>query len=241
MPHIDGHGDMDAGTDYSDFEYQHTRTAVELNADQSVDSNPRSTYLFEYDPLAGLGGLANNEVAELVYQEVIAGVEVDTETGDQSAASAFQMRGGFGINLDPVSVDQVVPGSFGGPSPGTNSRVLEETDSAISSTIEGSYTADELLQQYEVNGVIPFSGEIADISSGAGGAGAIDVMSHEKNWRELTGRGPVVNNDDELINIVSVNADNTVVDVNGFVRTHLVWDVAETSDAGRKFSVPMDD
>ena len=59
-----------------------------------------------------------------------------------------------------------------------------------------------------------------------------------KNMRNLTGRGPVLDQTDDLTVASRAIASDTVLSPIFRVQVSCIWDVAETSDAGRVFSVP---
>jgi hypothetical protein len=63
----------------------------------------------------------------------------------------------------------------------------------------------------------------------------------ERPWRQVTGRGPVLDSNDDIGVNSRLVVNDSIIGCVGQVRAHLVWDVAEVDDAGRAFSVPMDD
>lgn len=224
--------DADDVTDYSDFEYQQFSSRLQVNesADATGGSNPGVEGLLTFEPLGKIGGLDNNEVAELVYHELSAAVEWEDETGDQNVATFAEGRGVFGVNLNSAN-------SFPAKNQTVEGEILEATDHDPdnSNVFFKDLNDDRILQLWQTYSSAPFD----DAGGGTGGAGAADQFHAEKNWREMTGRGPVLDANDDLSILYALIAGDTIIDVNAVVRGHLVWDVAETSDAGRRFSVPM--
>lgn len=216
------------GTDYGEFKYDQfihevtgkNQSGGALNLDSAANA----------EPLQGQGGLDNNEVAELVYAELFVHVEHDDETGDQDAASDSEFRGTFGANLQESGQSLL-----GGTDPGWNGTELNENDGSFIRTPAGRYqTEDNVFQVFQANGALPSD----DSTNGPGSNGGSNVVQYEKNWRELTGRGPVLDANDDLVVVSRLIANDATIAVSGVLHGHLVWDVAEISDAGREFSVP---
>jgi len=61
--------------------------------------------------------------------------------------------------------------------------------------------------------------------------------SRRYHFRHNYGRGPVLD-DQDTIDVISRIINGTGGVVSGMIRMKLVWDIAETDDAGRRFSVP---
>lgn len=232
----------DDGTDvdYSDFEYQ--TVLIENILNPEGEANPRGLYSAVIEPLDAIGGLDTNEVAELVYYELQVDIEPEGEGGgDQTRSTAVEHRGVFGANLPEGGTMD-----FNGDEPN-----LTTIDSADPVQIRGSSTGsteinganeDGLFQQFAARGVYPFDDSgLETTQTGVSGGNVNNPLVYERNYRSLTGRGPVLDaNDDIVVNAVLVGSD-LISNVIGTVRLHLVWDTAEVDDAGRAFSVPMDD
>lgn len=225
---------MDAdGTDYSDFEYQTAALRTQVTPDDSVSTNPRARTVTSFEPLARIGGLDNNEVAELVYLETFADIEIeDEEVADQDVATTGELRGAVGINL-PAS-DSAFPESA---DVGFRGEVVEAANIPEDNvtTRGNSRSDDRILQQYFSGFGLPFD----DQTNGPGGSGTYNHFYAEKSYRSLTGRGPVLDANDDLSVSAAVNVSDSIIPIASNTRIHCVWDVAETSDAGRRFSVPM--
>jgi len=58
------------------------------------------------------------------------------------------------------------------------------------------------------------------------------------NYREIVGRGPVLDSSDDLTAVYDLEGEDVIVTFLGDISIQLIWDVAEVSDAGRAFSVP---
>lgn len=219
--------------DYSEYEYQHVDLSARIQEPYETP-NARVAFGANIDPLGGVGGLSTNEVAELVYFELQARIEYETEEGDQTQSSAVEHRGIFGANL-PVGAGIPADPDVSGF---TTTRELEPTDArdGQDATLEVSQTTDDrIFQHFLSDGTIPFDG--AD----GGGGNANNANTYEKNYRQLTGRGPVLDSNDDLTVNQIIVVDDGSSSIQGNVRLHMVWDIAEVDDAGRAFSVPSDD
>jgi hypothetical protein len=97
-----------------------------------------------------------------------------------------------------------------------------------------SSTRDDIFQHFRTVG-FP---QITDTTGGLGAGGSVDGFYSMKNFRDLVGRGPVLDSNDDLTVLGRVVNANTAIDVRGDVRIWAAWDVAEVDDAGRAFSVP---
>jgi len=177
------HMDLDSSdeTDYSSFEYQ-TAAAEIGSLGTGSNNNPRVGAVLDFEPLESVGGLANNEIAELVYMEVTASIEYETESGDQSFDSSAEFRGAIGINLPQDDAALPGEGNFRDQDP---IEVTQNTDALVRSR---SRVDDRWLQLFETRSGAPF----LDTAAGAGGGQAADHFHSQKNWRQLTGRGPVI-------------------------------------------------
>lgn len=223
--------DTSESTDYGSFDYQQGECRLEFKA----DGNLRGAAAFSFDPLAAIGGLDNNEVAELVYHSITVQPEIEDENGDQDVGTAFEIRGLFGANIDGFKGEEIAP--TGQDPADAEIYDLDNISEANVSALQTDVARDEVFEIFRSVSSLPFD----DQTNGPGGGLGVAQAQKEKSWRNLTGRGPVLDNNDDLGILISQNVGDTVSDVAANVRYHLVWDVAETSDAGRAFSVPMDD
>lgn len=216
-----------ADTDYSDFQYQTAQFALG-GTPQGPDNNVSVSGVTSIPPLAGVGGLDNNEVAELVAIEVIAYLEIEDEFNDQTTHTQVQGRGVVGANLSTTQDAFVqagnkyegdtfdVSGDLGGP----NADALTMTDD----------------RKFQIFVMSADAG--ADDGTSGGAGGSTDNFHATKNFRELVGRGPVLDSSDDVTCAIDVNTGDLVNLFTGLVHVHMIWDVAETDDAGRAFSVP---
>jgi len=226
---MDGHT---TGTDYSDFEHQYIQSQVAFEgAGNLVGTNQNMEAKLDYEPLEAGGGLDQNEVAELVYFRLSYGIEIEDESADQDVATTGEMRGTFGANLPKsrnafVNVGQEKSGDVIGAFNGVNEdqvRVVGEVT-----------TDDRIFTHFKQTSGWPAD----DQTNGPGSNGATGFRSHEKNYRDVLGRGPVLDSNDDLSFAIGINASDNVLNFIGEVRAQLYWDVAEVDDAGRAFSVP---
>jgi hypothetical protein len=220
-----------ADTDYSSFENQFVAFEHVM---EDVTGNARAKTGVEFEPLQGNGGLNQNEIAELVYYQIQVSLEFeDEEAGDQDVGTASEFRGTLGINLP---VDQAFIDSDGVLNQTVESDPEGTTRNCTQRAILQEGVEERILQHYLARGAPPF-----DDASGPGGASVNDGTVYERNYRQLTGRGPVLDATDDLVLSGTNIIGDGVIEQIGSVRAHLVWDTAEVSDAGRAFSVPSDD
>lgn len=217
--------------DYSDFEYQQTTFAVEHDENNFTSGSVASQVQQEIGVLESIGGLDNNEVAELVYVEVDATIRHDLAGPDQDVGSETILRFAFGANF-PVGT-QFLPRSNSqqGPSQTINSVGGINEAGVIE---EGSdVSEDRIFVRGEMNKVPAFD----DVDGPGGGAGSAPYVK-ERDYRNTTGRGPVLDRSDDLTVQIGFQQDDEVIGATATIDVHMIWDVAETSDAGRRFSLP---
>lgn len=222
----------DDGTDmdYSDFEYE----TFSIEHAGNGDPNLNVARAFQWEPLQQIGGLDVNEVAELVYMEISAAIEYEDEDGDQNLASDAELRGVIGANLDGVNDLHAH----------SNSRLQVVDEDEVNGTLAGQGGLSDLKNESRI--FAPFnaygSAPATSAANGAGSNGASTVIQTNRNWRGLTGRGPVLDSSDDMSVVARLISGQTAdISVVGSIRGHLVYDTAEVDDAGRAFSVPMDD
>lgn len=200
-----------ASTDYSDFEYQQTAHSVTLGDSGNVNA----TGGFQVEPLEGQGGLNTNEVAELVAMFVTVSVEYEGEEG--TAPSDYECRGVIGANLgnnDSFELEN-----------GANSA---EDGTLITGTSSNPSFASYVEAEDQIFIPVRHDGSTE---------GSPNTIQYERQWRELTNRGPVLDASDSIdtvLRLVKSGGNN----MRAVARLHLIWDTAEVSDAGRAFSVP---
>lgn len=228
--------DSDDVTDYSDFEYQQivAETVLQEQQDATGDGDVLVRAQYDAEPIGDIGGLDNNEVAELVYMEVTADLTFRDETADQDVATTSRLEGAVGVNLS--GDENALPSKRSGTTEGDIIVTSDIDEDNVNITGFGG-SDDRWLQMFTTDASLPFD----DQTNGPGGSGSHDQFHAEKNFRAVTGRGPVLDSSDDISIPVEINVGDTIINVIGTVRVHMVWDVAETSDAGRRFSVPMSD
>lgn len=225
-------GDEDM-TDYSSFKYQQVRGRLVIDQPANTQGNsPRAVGITQVEPLRSVGGLEQNEVAELVYLEVFANMEFESESADQNVGQNTEHRGSVGINLPSndaafVNDGDIVDGKFGQNTDGLDTNTGNTRVQAV------TRSEDRILQMYKHH-----TGPAFDTGSGPGGGHSSDHFHATKNYREMTGRGPVIDASDDITLAQAVISGDILLEHRGVLTAHMVWDVAETSDAGRRFSVP---
>lgn len=216
-----------SGTDYGDFRYQQIVYEHANAAEAGGETNPNTTGITNVEPLAGRGGLDTNEVAELVYFTLYAEVEAEYNSGEQALESGTQFRGAFGANI-PADVEAMPNPDRAGDEPVT----VIENKRGEASLDAFSDTNDNIFALFSLQGGPAFS------ANGPGGGQDNGHSFQEKHYRQITGRGPVLDANDNLSVISRLAMENSVIGEQGNVRIECIWDVAETDEAGRAFSVP---
>jgi hypothetical protein len=216
------------GVDYSDFVSQ--MVVIETGLD-ATGQGARIRAAHNVEPLEGQGGLSANEVAELVYLETSAQVEWDDETNDQNVATQGEYRGAVGVNLP--ATDSAFPART--QVEGTGEIISTQNGDEPDIVRQYSLTDNAYLQQFMAYATAPFD----DQTSGPGGSGSNEGFYAEKPYRSLTNRGPVLDQNDDITVLDSLIVGDSIIAQTGVLRLHMLWDVAETDDSGRRFSVPF--
>jgi len=212
--------------DYADFRQQHA--VVQIGRDTNGSQNPNIKAATKIEPLSGVGGLQNNEVAELVHLKVLAQIEYEQESADQDVGSASEHRGVIGINLPaknsafPQSVSNQIETD------------IFDDDGGAEFSNAATLTDNKYLDQYMVRGAPAFDDQV----NGTGGGEGTGSYHNSIHYRNLTGRGPVLDQNDDITALQALNISDSVITESAQLRLSMVWDVAETSDAGRQFSLP---
>jgi hypothetical protein len=215
---------MGSGVDYSDFQYQQAQFGI-FNGFNGPGGNGNVAGQAKFEPLEGAAGLDNNEVAELVYLQTDVYIEYESEQNDQNTASATELRGVVGINL-PASGQAELDNRTGG-------SVTPYDGGSADFQVTAESVDDRVLENFSVIGSPPFDDE-----AGPGGNAAENGRLYEKAYRQITGRGPVLDSTDDITINARIIQDDSILPERGNVNLHMIWDVAEVSDAGRAFSVP---
>lgn len=217
--------------DYSDYRHQNVNLQYDLPNQETGGGNGRAAYSYTFDPLDDVGGLDSNEVAELVYLETIAFIEYEDETADQNVGATENFVGMIGANLSP--------NNFGERGVTVEGEIIESdttVDTSVLQTTFGDSTTDSsAFQPFKVTDNAPFDDE----ANGLGGGSGAGLFHAEKAYRDLTGRGPVLDQTDNMEAIGRIISSDSVIEVRGNLNLHMIWDIAEMDESGREFQVPM--
>lgn len=200
---------MNTGIEYPDFDYQ----VIEFNTNQDTGSS--NSAVVEVEPLEDRGGLASNEVAELVAMRVWLAVETEDEESDYSTTASYEIHGHIGSGLSEAQINGL-SGGDGQPGRQFNSGGDDELDGVeyISQTDSGIFDTF----RYEFS------------------AGGTKAAHQSTNFRDISMRGPVLDQTDNIEIGARVVASEAPAEFH--VRIRCVWDTAELDEAGREFSVP---
>jgi len=217
-------GSTDASTDYSDFEYQQLQFTLGAEAANGAGAVTSQAAL-GVSPLDDIGGLANNEVVELVAYRITVAVNPNDPAiaGDQNVGGGTYFQGAFGANADDTDV---LPDEF-------DFLTTNVGPDNTAQTIQ-SASRDEIFELFQGS----FSLAFDDETNGLGGGQDSVLYSEERDLRGTTGRGPVLDQTDDVTVAAKIIQNDSVQNPELVVHVHCIWDVAETSDAGRAFSVP---
>lgn len=216
---------------YSDFEHQHVEFRANLD---NPDNSASYAVTQSVRPLEDRGALDNDEVAELVAIRVYPAIGIDDPgavAGSDTAPGKLEFRGVLGANLDGADqldaptgtgdVEDIVTNE--GNEGDLNAEVTNKTRSGV------FYHWDTQLQT-------PFE----DATSGAGGTGGVtgDTAAEFINLRELFGRGPILDQSDDMTARLRIIHDNVSFSTENALRVTMYWDVASVSSARREFGLP---
>ncbi len=218
------------GTDYADYEYQKV-SLVQPAAEAGNDFPRESVVKANIEPLEDIGGLSNNEIAELVAFRLEIGFDGDDAAteGDQNVGGTHFITGALGANI----TDDALPVE-GGTIVGDVETVSGTSSSPAQAT---SKSDDAVFEVYQAEASLPFD----DQTNNTGGGAFFQSHLHDRNYRDSVGRGPVIDQNDDLTIVQRVKSNDAVITPIVSVTVHCIWDVAETDDAGRRFAVPTDD
>lgn len=222
--------DGDEETDYASFNYQH----VDYRHNETGDNSARSIVTAGVEPLQASGGLDINEVAELVAIRTTASVSGDRfgDAGD-TAQGHVQFRGVLGANLDSTT-DLLDDGGDLRNELVNEGTVLDENDGADGDLKVQGHDKEEVFYHFLTGNDTPFSSD----SGSVGGGGGHIFLNEMINFRDMVGRGPVIDSNDEISIVSNINKNQVETVAEGNLRVTMVWDVATTNDSGRRFSLP---
>lgn len=222
--------------DYSDFQTQMVRAFAFYNPPpDGADQIGGIVVEYDVEPLEGIGGLANNEVAELMYLETNAIVDIAEAADAREVQTGHaDLSGMVGINLT-ARQDFVRSSTVDG-----EATLVDEVNGAVLDTDAfraPTVTDNDRLQMFEA-----FAGFGSGDPNGSGQGGySYTPFQDHKNFRGTHGRGPVLDQTDK-ISILAESSTPGLANPDSLiemeVRLTMYWDIAETSDAGRRFSVP---
>lgn len=219
--------------DYTSFERQH----IYYNHRARGGASGNTEVTAQLDPLEGQAGLDQNEVAELVAL-VAPQIQVAAdgyEAQSNSSPGNIDFRGVFGLNLQDKR-DQVLQGA----DVDRTGDVIQENDGGDASGGPRiiSKNEDGILWSFDVTAEVGFK----DGGSSAGGSGGGHQLVTYPNvdFRELYGRGPIVDSADELGFVTTNNKNGVGYFAENTIRMTAVWDVATVDDAGRQFGIPSE-
>jgi len=170
---IDMSGSDGGSVDYSSFEYQQMVAQLELreSGDSTGGSNPRAQAVVNFEPLGDIGGLDQNEIAELAYLETHAVMEIEDESDDQNVATTAEQRGTVGLNLPSDGPGaSVSPDSTAGTDVPGDVVQVKQIDESNVEAFGRDRAEDRIMQVFKSSAALPFD----DQTNGPGGAGSHD-------------------------------------------------------------------
>jgi len=202
-------------TEYADFEVQSFEFSLQLDTNDS--GSGRATFESSVEPLEGTGGLDNDEVAELVHLDAA----IAPEPEDNFTTLGFlETRATLGINLDSIGDLMRSAPSFANGGEGSVLNIDTGQNPSVETTqLVGTERLMELRSQFFGGG-----------------------MDHERrsyHFRDLYGRGPGFDPDDDLSAVSRIIIENGGVSGEHHITItgRAVWDIASVEDRGQQFSV----
>lgn len=214
-------GDM---PDYTDFEHE----AIYYETQHTGSSSSGTDLVnYQHEVLEDRGGLESDEVAELVH--AVLSYKLDPQsTGAAPQNGSVGIHWGSNIAQDEVLYNSPVDfnGSFelnntGASTTSSNLRGRVIDDPGLFSVIAGAYTT-----------------AADDNTNGGAAAQEGDQAVVAKNFRDLFGRGPVLDASDDLDLWLDVALEVAGADVDIDIVVQATWDVMTVADARKAFSVP---
>lgn len=211
MTDISRRGGMNStAEDWSDFVHQTERVYVQIPA-SSLDGNenPKMEPAYELDPA---GGLARDEVAELVHAEFNLSTNVkNAGTLDGNIEAKWQVTFGDQAPMH-YGPDGNFTETFDGES--IDVKVMESTDPDLV-----FYRRQRAFQQ------------VVDPAAGVGAGGTFPNETVQYSLRDMYGQGPLAGSRDSLN--FFLNWDNDGIqnqDVNSCCSVNLAWEIHELDD-----------
>lgn len=222
-PHVTRSGD--AEVQYTSYRYEHQEFASDFT-DQTGAGVGEVHY--ETEALAERGGLENDEIAELVALWATISF---TDDGELISPIITDMTADFGLNLselERVGEQDAVSGTL-------VTNTAEFDDDAADSTLQ--------LQTVVEPGVLWHvhldpQGGIKDTGNNTISQGSTVLWQTHRAYRELLGRGPIVDPTDSLDAWVQVGVNGLNHEPHVKIRQTLVWDVSTVDARRAEFSLP---
>lgn len=202
---------------YADFEHE----TVSFNS-ENPDGGNNQFVAYEIDPLSERGGLESDEIAEVVGMRIYAAIRYDpANVGDNGAG---EWRGAFGFNLGAEDIPQSAPN-------GSGASANNFTDAG--STQEFGTAGGTPIAVVEEDGIV-FTWDVSYAYPGSMG-----MDSELLSFRDIYGRGPVLDSTDSLSAVAGhINEDGSVGGSEANIRAHMVYDVGTVEGVRSRFSLP---
>lgn len=217
--------------DYSDFVYEHFNV---LSVFSDATGGGAATVEWTQDPLESIGGLEPQQVAEIVAIYV----SISATTGEplQTTSALLPIQGQYnayhGVNLEEAELPTQRPVENVGE---LVTNVSGWDDDAADSTFELRSIVEPAIF-WSANGFVHNA-----VNDDAGGwahsaQGTIPAVTRE--FRQMVGRGPVIEADDTLDWWLQLEIGNANTEPRIEIDQVTVYDLAEISDARVEFSIP---
>jgi hypothetical protein len=219
-------------TSYADYEHQHLNFIRQFGG---LDNSANSLVQSRVEPLENRGGLENDEVAEMVALRAYTSLGVErADNRSNTEPGRGNVRGVLGANLDEF--DQLDEGEN---QAGTHT-FLEDVEGNFSdsgaSNVDAASTDAPGIFYHHADG---FSPGFNDTAAGSGGGAGYSLMEAELiNFRDLYGRGPILDASDEIVAITRLINEQNDFDWEFNLRASVVWDVSTIEDERKEFALP---
>lgn len=218
-------------TTFSDFE--HENVCIEWNSNTGDFERGVAA---DWNPFDNRGGLDSDEIAELVALQVQGQAQTDGDgSGDDNIIANVEIKGGLGFNIDYGDLACAPPTNLaGGAFPSEEANEVLQEDALDEDGDAGSAGSVKVGQTDETGLIYPFAVGF----SASSGYDSYPILNDVVNYRELYGRGPVIDaTDDWSLRLYHVQ-NGTEVAGELALNIRPVWDVSTVEGVRSRFSLP---
>lgn len=196
---------------YDELEVQTVNTQMFTDAANITDALEEFDQFNTFEPV---GGLDRSEIAELVYVQTNVSMQI---TGSNDAAAGVHAH-----VLSELSSDPELNATF------LNASDRSETDVDGVTGVDAYNNVSndpEVLQSHAVGA----HAESLDDTNGSGSGASGSVLSYDRPYRQVFGRGPTFDRHDDIFVHLGYNSEGTTQpDVEYYEKMTMVWDIHDS-------------